>query len=78
MTGSAVEVEIPHGPPAPAGEAPGRGAPAGPRFEQPTRAEFDASVAALATSVKGKIVLAGKAAVVPVESAAPRRGEGGE
>ena len=79
VNAAAVEVEIPHGPPASAAEgAPGRG-PAGPRFEQPTRAEFDAGIAPLRDKVKGKIVLAGKAAVVPVNFNPPplRRGEGG-
>ncbi len=76
----AVEVEVPHGPPAPpVQDAGGRGGPAGPRFEQPTRAEFDAGIAAIRSKVKGKIVLAGKAAVVPVNFNPPplRRGEGG-
>src|SRR5215472_4723538 len=67
VTAPAVEVEIPHGP------------PAAPRFEQPTRAEFDAGIAEMRSKVKGKIVLAGKAAVVPVNFNPPplRRGEGG-
>ena len=51
----------------------------GPRFEQPTRAEFDAGIARDPAKVKGKIVLVGKAAVVPVNFNPPplRRGEGG-
>jgi hypothetical protein len=83
VTASTVEVEVPHGPPAPPpaeGEAgAGRGAaPAGPRFLQPTQAEFDAGIAPLREKVKGKIVLAGKATVVPVNFNPPalRRGEG--
>jgi len=79
VNASAVEVEVPHGPPAPppAEGAPARGG-AGPQFLQPTRAEFDAGIAGLGAKVKGKIVLAGKAAVVPVNfTPAPlRRGEG--
>lgn len=77
-TASVVEVEIPHGPPAPVTDgAPGRGG-AGPQFLPPTRAEFDAGVAGLGSKVKDKIVLAGKAAVVPVNFNPPplRRGEG--
>jgi carboxypeptidase Q len=72
VTASVVEVEIPHGPPAPADEtaAAGRG-PAGPRFLQPTQAEFDAGIAALSGKVKGKIVMVGKAAVVPVNFEPP-------
>ncbi len=74
----AVEVEIPHGPPAAATDAAAGRGPAAPRFEQPTRAEFDAGVAALKGKVKGKVVLVGKAAVVPVNFNPPalRRGEG--
>ena len=79
LAGSAVEVEVPHGPPAPppAEGAPGR-AGAGPQFLQPTKAEFDAGVAGLQAKVKGKMVLVGKAAVVPVNFNPPplRRGEG--
>ena len=79
VSGSVVQVEIPHGPPAPPAEGgPGR-AGTGPQFEPPTRAEFDAGIAAIQGKVKGKIVLAGKAAVVPVNFNPPplRRGEGG-
>ncbi|HLK66506.1 MAG TPA: M20/M25/M40 family metallo-hydrolase [Bryobacteraceae bacterium] len=79
VTASVVEVEVPHGPPAP---PPAEGAPAragaGPQFLQPTKAEFDAALEPLRSKVKGKIVLAGKAAVVPVNFNPPplRRGEG--
>ncbi len=78
VSASTVEVEIPHGPPAPPNEAAAGRGPAGPRFEQPTKVEFDAGVAALRAKVKGKIVLVGKAAVVPVNFNPPalRRGEG--
>ena len=79
VNASAVEVEVPHGPPAPppAEGAPARGG-AGPQFLQPTKAEFDAGIAGLGAKVKGKIVLVGKAAVVPVNfTPTPlRRGEG--
>jgi hypothetical protein len=79
VTASTVEVEVPHGPPAPPDAQAGRGAaPAGPRFLPPTQAEFDQGVAAFRTKVKGKIVLVGKATVVPVNFNPPalRRGEG--
>ena len=77
VTASAVEVVVPHGPAAPAVE--GAPAAAAPQYLPPTRAEFDAGVAELKAKVKGKIVLAGKAAVVPVNfTPTPlRRGEGG-
>jgi hypothetical protein len=74
VTASVIEVEIPHGPAAPAAEA-GRGP--GPRFLQPTQAEFDAGVAELHGKLKGKMVMAGKAAVVPVNfEPQPLRREG--
>ncbi len=80
VSAQAIEVEVPHGPPAPVDANAGRGA-AAPTFLAPTREEFDAAIAALKANanVKGKIVLAGKAAVVPVNfNPAPlRRGEGG-
>jgi hypothetical protein len=72
VTAAVVEVEIPHGPPAPADDtAAARRGPAGPRFLQPTEAEFDAGIAALRGKVKGKIVMVGKAAVVPVNFEPP-------
>jgi hypothetical protein len=76
VTASVVQVEVPHGPAAPTGENAGRGP--GPRFLQPTQAEFDAGIALLRGKVKGKIVLVGKAAVVPVNFEPPplRRGDG--
>jgi carboxypeptidase Q len=79
VSAQTVEVEVPHGPEMPVGENAGRGGAPGPRFQQPTKAEFDAGVAALKAKVKGKIVLVGKAAVVPVNFNPPalRRGEGG-
>jgi hypothetical protein len=75
VTASVIEVEIPHGPPAPAADT-GRG-PA-PRFLQPTQAEFDAGIAPLRGKLKGKIVMVGKAAVIPVNFEPPplRRGDG--
>ncbi len=78
VNAQAIEVEIPHGPEMPAGENAGRGGAPGPRFQQPTKAEFNAGIAALKAKVKGKIVLVGKAAVVPVNFNPPalRRGEG--
>lgn len=63
--------------PPPTEDAGGRGG-AGPQFQQPTKAEFDTAVEPLRAKVKGKIVLMGKAAVVPVNFNPPplRRGEG--
>jgi hypothetical protein len=78
VTAPVVQVEIPHGPPAPppTDGGPGRGGP-GPHFQQPTQAEFDAGIAPWKGKLRGKIVLAGKAAVVPVNfSPAPLRREG--
>jgi hypothetical protein len=75
VTASVVEVEVPHGPPnenAAAGRGPG------PQFLPPTQVEFDAGIAPLRGKVKGKIVMVGKAAVVPVNFEPPplRRGDG--
>lgn len=78
VTASVIEVELPHGPHAPAGEnaAPGRGP--GPQFLQPTREEFDAGIAPWHGKLNGKIVMVGKAAVIPVNFEPPplRRGDG--
>ncbi len=68
---SVVEVEIPHGPPVPAGDAATAGRGPGQQFLPPTQAEFDAGIAPLRGKVKGKIVLVGKAAVVPVNFEPP-------
>ena len=71
VTASVTEVEIPHGPPGPGGAAP--------RFLPPTQEEFDAGIAPLHGKLKGKIVMVGKAAVIPVNFEPPplRRGDGG-
>ena len=70
VTGSAVEVVLPRGPEIPRNAAGagrgGRGAPAGPQYEQPTQAELTAWMEANKAAVKGKIVMVGKAAVIPV------------
>ena len=70
VTGSAVEVVLPRGPEIPRNAAGagrgGRGAPAGPQYEQPAQAELTAWMEANKAAVKGKIVMVGKAAVIPV------------
>ncbi|MDR3698877.1 MAG: M20/M25/M40 family metallo-hydrolase [Candidatus Sulfopaludibacter sp.] len=71
VTGSVVEVVLPRGPEIPraadaGGGRGGRGAPAGPQYQQPTQAELTAWMEANQASVKGKIVMVGKAAVIPV------------
>ncbi len=65
------QIVLPRGPEIPrnadaGGGRGGRGAPAGPQFEQPTQAELTAWMDANKAAVKGKIVLVGKAALVPV------------
>ncbi len=85
-SGSAVQIVPPRGPeitPPPAdaaaaaggrggrgGRGGGRG---GPQFEGPTQAEMDAWVAATKDKVRGKIVLVGKAAVIPVDFNPPEK-----
>ncbi len=67
---SAVEIVVPRGPeipPAAEGEGRGgRGGRGGPQFQQPTQAELTQWMEANKAKVKGKIVLVGKAAVIPV------------
>jgi carboxypeptidase Q len=67
---SAVEIVVPRGPeipPAAEGEGRGgRGGRGGPQFQQPTQAELTQWMDANKAKVKGKIVLVGKAAVIPV------------
>ena len=75
VTGSAIQLIAPHGPEAPAaaadaaaggggrgGRGGGRG---GPQFLGPTQAEMDQWIAQTKNSVRGKIVMIGKAAVFP-------------
>jgi carboxypeptidase Q len=76
VTASAVEIVLPRGPEIPRNPdaAPGRGgrgAPAGPQYQQPTQAELTAWMDATKASVKGKMVLVGKAAVIPVNFEPP-------
>jgi hypothetical protein len=49
----------------------GRGG--GPQFEQPTQADMDAWIAMMKDSVRGKMVLIGKAAVIPVDFNPPQK-----
>lgn len=67
VTGSAVEIVAPRGPEIPAsGDGGARGGRGGPQFEQPTQAELTAWMDANKDKVRGKMVLVGKAAVLPV------------
>jgi carboxypeptidase Q len=87
VTGSAVQLELPQGPPAPApeadaaaGAAAGRAGRAGrgggrggaPARLGPTKEEMDQWVAANKDKIRGKIVLIGKAAVIPIDTEAPQ------
>jgi carboxypeptidase Q len=79
VTGSTVEIELPRGPELPATDAAaGRGG-RGPQYAQPNKEELTAWMAANKDKVRGKIVMVGKAAVIPVNFEPPplRRGEGG-
>lgn len=74
--GSSVQLIPPHGPEIPANEnaaAAGRGGRGGPQFEGPTQAEMDAWIAQNKGLVKGKMVLVGKAAVIPVDFNPPQK-----
>jgi hypothetical protein len=83
VTGSAVQIEAPHGPPAPppsaddvaaaAGRGGRGGGRGGPQFLGPTPAEMDAWIAAAKDKVRGKIVMIGKAAVIPVDFNEPAK-----
>ncbi len=80
VTGSAVQLVLPQGPPVPAAEtadaggrggAPfgpggGRGGRGGPQFQQPTKAELTAWLDANKDKIRGKVVMFGKAAVIPM------------
>lgn len=83
VTGSAIQLIAPHGPEAPAaaadaaaggggrgGRGGGRG---GPQFLGPTQAEMDQWIAQTKNSVRGKIVMIGKAAVIPVDFNPPQK-----
>lgn len=73
VTGSVVQIVVPRGPEIPpaAGGRNGRGGRGGPQFEQPTQAELTQWMAANKDKVRGKMVLVGKAAVVPVNFEPP-------
>jgi carboxypeptidase Q len=79
VTGSAIQIVVPQGPPppvaadAPAGGGRGRGGRGGAARLGPTKAEMEAWVKATQPSVKGKIVLVGKAAVIPVNFDPPAK-----
>src|SRR5579862_7458640 len=81
LTGSAIELEPPQGPLPPASQTAeanaaaaffgGRGVP--PQRLGPTKEEFEKWLAENQSKVRGKIVLMGKAAVIPVDFAAPMK-----
>ncbi len=84
VTGSAIQVELPQGPPAPvnadaAAAGGGRGLAAAGRTRRraarlgPTKEEMDRWVADTKAKVRGKIVLIGKAAVIPVNFDPPQK-----
>jgi hypothetical protein len=66
VSGQTVEIELPHGPEMPQTDgAQGRGG-RGPQYAGPTRRQLDEWMAANKDKVRGRIVMMGKAAVVPV------------
>lgn len=76
VSASAIEIVVPQGPPAPvtedaAGRRGGRGG--GPARQGPTKEEMDQWLAATRDKVRGKIVLVGKAAVIPVNFDPPAK-----
>lgn len=76
VTGSAIQLIAPHGPevpPNPNAAAGGRGGRGGPQFQGPTQAEMDQWIAQSKSSVRGKMVLVGKAAVIPVDFNPPQK-----
>jgi carboxypeptidase Q len=85
---SAVQLELPHGPlvPPPTDTAGtrgrgggggvfggGRGGSGGPQYQQPTKEQLDAWMAANRDKVHGRAVMIGKAAVIPVSFTAPEK-----
>jgi carboxypeptidase Q len=81
-SGSAVQLELPQGPPAPVqagADAPGRGGRAGRGGRGsaarlgPTKEQMDQWIADTRGKVKGRMVLIGKAAVIPVSFDAPQK-----
>jgi len=77
VNASAIEIVLPQGPPAPAAEDGGRGGRGrggAPARLGPTKDEMEQWLAATKDKVRGKIVLVGKAAVIPVNfDPAPKR-----
>ncbi len=81
VNASAIQIIVPQGPPAPvskmpqqqvaAGRGGGRGGP--PARLGPTKDEMDQWIAATKDKVRGKIVLVGKAAVIPVNFDPPAK-----
>ena len=79
VTGSAIQLVPPRGPEAPpnpdaaaAGRG-GRGGGRGPTYLNPTKEEFAQFIAAYKDKVRGKVVLMGKAAVIPVDFNEPQK-----
>ncbi len=76
VTGSAVQLVLPQGPPIVAdpaaagagrgGRGGGGGGRGGPQFQQPTKAELTAWLDANKDKIRGKVVMLGKAAVIPM------------
>jgi carboxypeptidase Q len=74
VSASAIELVPPQGPPAPAAENAGRGGRGGPPARLgPTKDEMAQWIAATKDKVRGKIVLVGKAAVIPVNFDPPAK-----
>jgi carboxypeptidase Q len=81
LTGSIVEIVPPQGPLAPPPvEGPGRGGRGGgpPAHLGPTKEEFAAWLSEAKSKVKGRIVLIGKAAVIPVDFDPPAKRQADE
>jgi carboxypeptidase Q len=86
-SGPAVQLELPQGPPAPVPEGGdtatpaagaragrgGRGGRGGPARLNPTKEDMDQWVAANKSKIAGKMVLIGKAAVIPIAFEAPQK-----
>jgi carboxypeptidase Q len=81
-SGSAIQLELPQGPPAPVQEgadAPGRGGRAGRGGRGgaarlgPTKEQMDQWVSESKSKIKGRMVMIGKAAVIPVSFDAPQK-----
>src|SRR5579863_297257 len=69
VTGPVVQIVVPRGPEIPpSADTGGRGGrgPAGPQYQQPTQAELTQWMDANKDKVRNKMVLVGKAAVIPV------------